>query len=110
MSAKTWSGVARGPLQPGEWVRLTDTKGRRHNICLTAGKQFFTNRGSIDHDALIGRPEGFSITSSAGTSGEGSGMAGRLVAGRPIGSVDDARQRDAFSRKARSTSAVDSTP
>jgi tRNA (adenine57-N1/adenine58-N1)-methyltransferase len=62
----TWSGVRRGPLQEGEWVRLTDTKGRRHNICLTAGKRFFTNRGSIDHDELIGRHEGFSITSSAG--------------------------------------------
>lgn len=66
MSANTWSGVHRGPLQAGEWVRLTDTKGRRHNICLTPGKQFFTNRGSIDHDALIGRPEGFGIASSAG--------------------------------------------
>ena len=61
-----WSGVHRGPLEPGEWVRLTDTKGRRHNICLQVGKQFFTNRGSIDHDDLIGRPEGFSVTSSAG--------------------------------------------
>jgi tRNA (adenine57-N1/adenine58-N1)-methyltransferase len=61
-----WSGVRRGPLRAGEWIRLTDTKGRRHNICLEAGKQFFTNRGSIDHDDLIGRPEGFSITSSAG--------------------------------------------
>jgi tRNA (adenine57-N1/adenine58-N1)-methyltransferase catalytic subunit len=66
MSANTWSGVHRGPLEPGEWVRLTDTKGRRHNICLTPGKQFFTNRGSIDHDDLIGRPEGFGIASSAG--------------------------------------------
>src|SRR3954464_3029797 len=61
-----WSGVHRGPLQEGEWVRLTDTKGRRHNICLEAGKRFFTNRGSIDHDDLLGRPEGFSIASSAG--------------------------------------------
>ncbi len=66
MSANTWSGVRRGPLQAGEWVRLTDTKGRRHNICLTPGKQFFTNRGSIDHDELIGRLEGFGIASSAG--------------------------------------------
>jgi len=66
MSQNTWSGVRSGPLRPGEWVRLTDTKGRRHNICLTAGKQFFTNRGSIDHDELIGRPEGFSVASSAG--------------------------------------------
>ena len=65
-SQPSWSGVRRGPLQPGEWIRLTDTKGRRHNIQLIEGKQFFTNRGSIDHDDLIGRPEGFSITSSAG--------------------------------------------
>src|SRR3954454_9359200 len=64
--AASWSGVRRGPLREGEWIRLTDTKGRRHNICLQAGKQFFTNRGSIDHDDLIGRLEGFSITSSAG--------------------------------------------
>src|SRR3954449_1200350 len=63
---EAWSGVHRGPLREGEWVRLTDTKGRRHNICLQAGKQFFTNRGSIDHDDLLGRLEGFSITSSAG--------------------------------------------
>jgi tRNA (adenine57-N1/adenine58-N1)-methyltransferase len=63
---EAWSGVRRGPLRAGEWVRLTDTKGRRHNICLEPGKRFFTNRGSIDHDDLLGRPEGFSITSSAG--------------------------------------------
>ena len=66
VTPETWSGVHRGPLRAGEWVRLTDTKGRRHNICLTAGKQFFTNRGSIDHDELIGRAEGFAVTSSAG--------------------------------------------
>ncbi len=65
-SQESWSGVHRGPLRAGEWVRLTDTKGRRHNICLEAGKQFFTNRGSLDHDDLIGRPEGFALTSSAG--------------------------------------------
>src|SRR5947208_759823 len=63
---KTWSGVHRGPLCAGEWVRLTDTKGRRHNICLETGKRFFTNRGAIDHDDLIGRDEGFAVTSSAG--------------------------------------------
>jgi len=66
VAPETWSGVHRGPLRPGEWVRLTDSKGRRHNICLEPGRRFFTNRGSIDHDDLIGRPEGFSIASSAG--------------------------------------------
>jgi tRNA (adenine57-N1/adenine58-N1)-methyltransferase len=66
VTPETWSGVHRGPLRTGEWVRLTDSKGRRHNICLEAGRRFFTNRGSIDHDDLIGRPEGFTVVSSAG--------------------------------------------
>jgi len=65
-SDPAWSGVRRGPLCAGEWVRLTDSKGRRHNINLEAGRRFFTNRGSIDHDDLIGRSEGFTVTSSAG--------------------------------------------
>lgn len=66
MTSNTWSGVRRGPLVIGEWVRLVDAKGRRHNICLEAGRRFHTNRGGIDHDDLIGRDEGFTITSSSG--------------------------------------------
>ncbi len=54
------------PLRPGEWVRLTDRKGRRHNLALEAGKRFFTSKGHIDHDDLIGRDEGFTISSSLG--------------------------------------------
>lgn len=61
-----WSGVHRGPLREGEWIRLVDTKGRKHNFELVAGKRFFSNKGHIEHDELIGREEGFSITSSAG--------------------------------------------
>jgi len=61
-----FSGVRRGPLVPGEWVRLVDAKGRRHNICLETGASFHTNRGAIRHDDLIGRDEGFSVTSSSG--------------------------------------------
>ena len=61
-----WSGVRRGPLQVGEWVRLLDSKGRRHNFALEAGKRFFSNRGHLEHDELIGREEGFTVTSSAG--------------------------------------------
>ena len=64
--AEAWSGVHRGPLRAGEWVRLTDQKGRRHNIELTPGKRFFSNRGHLEHDDLIGRDEGFTVTSSAG--------------------------------------------
>ncbi|HQR26386.1 MAG TPA: tRNA (adenine-N1)-methyltransferase [Nocardioides sp.] len=56
----------RGALRAGEWVRLTDQKGRRHNLELVPGKRFFTNRGHLEHDDLIGREEGFTVTSSAG--------------------------------------------
>lgn len=66
MNSNTWSGVRRGPLVAGEWVRLVDAKGRRHNICLEAGRRFHTNRGGIDHDDLIGRDEGFTVVSSSG--------------------------------------------
>jgi tRNA (adenine57-N1/adenine58-N1)-methyltransferase len=61
-----WSGVRRGPLRPGEWVRLTDAKGRRHNLCLEEGKTFHTNRGGLSHDDIIGREEGFTLTSTSG--------------------------------------------
>ncbi len=61
-----WSGVHRGPLRAGEWVRLVDGKGRRNNFCLEPGKRFFSNKGHLDHDELIGREEGFTVTSSAG--------------------------------------------
>ncbi len=63
---RAWSGVHRGPLREGEWVRLVDAKGRRHNFALVAGKRFFSNRGHLEHDELIGREEGFTVTSSAG--------------------------------------------
>ncbi|MCW2783679.1 MAG: transposase [Marmoricola sp.] len=65
-SGQSWSGVSRGPLRVGEWVRLVDGKGRRHNICLEEGKSFHTNRGGIEHTELIGRDEGFTVTSTSG--------------------------------------------
>jgi tRNA (adenine57-N1/adenine58-N1)-methyltransferase catalytic subunit len=61
-----WSGVQRGPLREGEWVRLVDQKGRRHNFALEPGKRFFSNKGHLEHDELIGREEGFTVVSSAG--------------------------------------------
>ena len=47
-------------------MRLTDAKGRRHNICLEPGKTFHTNRGGLSHDEIIGREEGFTLTSTSG--------------------------------------------
>lgn len=55
------------PIAAGERVQLTDPKGRQHTVTLEAGKQFHTHRGAINHDALIGAPEGSIVTSTSGT-------------------------------------------
>jgi tRNA (adenine57-N1/adenine58-N1)-methyltransferase len=57
----------RGPFEAGDQVQLTDPKGRHHQVVLTAGKSFFTHRGSISHDDLIGQEDGSVVTSSGGT-------------------------------------------
>jgi tRNA (adenine57-N1/adenine58-N1)-methyltransferase len=46
----------RGPLRPGDQVQLTDPKGKMHTITLTAGKQFHTHKGILEHDSLIDGP------------------------------------------------------
>jgi tRNA (adenine57-N1/adenine58-N1)-methyltransferase len=58
---------ASGPFQPGDRVQLTDPKGRHYTLVLEAGRTYHTHRGALDHDQLIGRPEGSVITSAAGT-------------------------------------------
>jgi tRNA (adenine57-N1/adenine58-N1)-methyltransferase len=55
------------PFAPGEQVQLTDAKGRMHTITLQPGHRFHTDKGGIDHDALIGEGEGVVVTSSKGT-------------------------------------------
>jgi tRNA (adenine57-N1/adenine58-N1)-methyltransferase len=65
--APNWSGVRRGPLEAGERVRLTDPKGRNHSVLLQPGKTFFTHKGAIEHDALIGQSDASTVTSSGGT-------------------------------------------
>jgi tRNA (adenine57-N1/adenine58-N1)-methyltransferase len=57
----------RGPFVVGDHVQLTDPKGRRHTVLLQPGKQFHTHQGAIEHDALIGAPEGVVVTSTGGT-------------------------------------------
>jgi len=52
----------RGPLRVGDQVQLTDPKGRMHTITLEAGKQFHTHKGILDHDSLVGGPEGVVVT------------------------------------------------
>jgi tRNA (adenine57-N1/adenine58-N1)-methyltransferase len=54
-------------LAPGDIVQITDDKGRHHTLVLAAGATFHTHRGSIDHDDLIGRPEGIVVKTTGGT-------------------------------------------
>ena len=62
----TGAAHRRGPLDVGDRVQLTDPKGRMHTITLVAGKEYFTHKGSIAHDTLIGRPEGTTVTTTGG--------------------------------------------
>jgi tRNA (adenine57-N1/adenine58-N1)-methyltransferase len=57
----------RGPFRAGDRVQLTDPKGRMHTIVLEPGKAFHTHRGAVEHDALIGLPEGSVVTSTGST-------------------------------------------
>lgn len=57
----------RALFRPGDRVQLTDPKGRKHTMVLVEGREFFTHKGAIAHDALIGRSEGCIVTSSGGT-------------------------------------------
>jgi tRNA (adenine57-N1/adenine58-N1)-methyltransferase len=56
-----------GVFRVGDQVQLTDPKGRHHTFTLVAGKQFHTHKGAIDHDSLIGGPEGVLVTSTGST-------------------------------------------
>ncbi len=55
----------RGPFGAGERVQLTDHKSRHHTITLATGAKFHTHRGWIEHDDIIGSPEGTVVESTA---------------------------------------------
>ncbi len=52
---------------PGEPVQLTDPKGRSHLITLRVGASFHTHQGTLNHDDVIGGPDGNVVKSSGGT-------------------------------------------
>ena len=60
------SHARRGPYRVGDRVVLSDVRGRRHVITLEVDKTFYTHRGALLHNDLIGQPEGSVITSSEG--------------------------------------------
>ena len=63
----TGAARRRGLLAVGDQVQLTDPKGKLHTITLASGGQFHTHRGILDHDEMIGEPEGIVIKTGAGT-------------------------------------------
>lgn len=58
---------ASGPFRVGDRVQLTDPKGRKYTVVLAEGDKYHTHRGQLEHDDLIGQPEGCVVTSAAGT-------------------------------------------
>jgi tRNA (adenine57-N1/adenine58-N1)-methyltransferase len=63
-----------GPFTDGEVIVLVDKVGRRHRVRLRAGERHSLHSGLIQHDDLIGRPEGVVVTTQMGA---------RLLAVRP---------------------------
>jgi len=53
-----------GPFRAGDKVQLTGPKGRLNTITLVAGEVFHTHRGMIEHDRLIGLPDGSVVRST----------------------------------------------
>ena len=59
--------TASGPFRAGDRVQLTDPKGRHYTVVLEPGQSYHTHRGALDHDKLIGAPEGSVVVSAVGT-------------------------------------------
>ena len=55
-----------GPFQPGDRVQLTDAKRRHYTITLETGESYFTHKGQIRHDDIIGKDEGTVVMSHVG--------------------------------------------
>ena len=62
------------PLAEGDLIVLVDKVGRRHRVRLRGGERYSIHSGLIQHDALIGQPEGTMVTTQLGA---------RLLAVRP---------------------------
>ena len=56
----------RLPFQDGEQVLLIDQRGKRHLIFLRKSETFHSDRGWIQHDAVIGHADGTWVRSSLG--------------------------------------------
>lgn len=55
-----------GPFRAGDRVQLTGPKGHLNTITLQPGRVFHSHKGSLEHDALIGLPDGSVVLNNAG--------------------------------------------
>jgi tRNA (adenine57-N1/adenine58-N1)-methyltransferase catalytic subunit len=62
------------PFEPGDRVLLIDGRDRRYLVTLESGKRWHSHAGIIEHDELIGCPEGLAIKTTNGA---------RILAFRP---------------------------
>ena len=62
------------PLAEGDLIVLVDKVGRRHRVSLRGGERYSIHSGLIQHDDLIGQPEGTMVATQLGA---------RLLAVRP---------------------------
>jgi tRNA (adenine57-N1/adenine58-N1)-methyltransferase catalytic subunit len=67
-------GTEPGPFSVGEAVLLIDKVGRRYRLRLKAGDRHSLHSGVVEHDDVIGRPEGVIVSTQMGA---------RLLAVRP---------------------------
>lgn len=54
------------PLEAGEKVLLIDGRDRRYLVTLKSGRRWHSHLGIVEHDDLIGAPEGLSIRTTNG--------------------------------------------
>ena len=59
--------LGSGPLQSGDRVQLTDEKGKMYSFYLSAGGQWHSHKGWINHNDIIGLDEGSTVQSNSGT-------------------------------------------
>jgi tRNA (adenine57-N1/adenine58-N1)-methyltransferase len=55
-----------GPFRPGDRVQLTGPRGRLNTITLEPGKVFHTHKGVLEHDSIIGLPDGSVVVNNVG--------------------------------------------
>ena len=55
-----------GPFRVGDRVQLTGPKGRLNTITLQSGAVFHSHKGALEHDAIIGLPDGSVVANNVG--------------------------------------------